>query len=54
MDEHDWKDAFIRQMQLLGAGKVAVEEANFQWATAPNVESIDPEQWANKVASAYL
>lgn len=54
MNEEDWKAAFIRRMQMLGAEKVAVEEADFQWATAPNVEQIDPEQWADKVAPAYL
>lgn len=55
MDEQEWKAAFIAAMQAHGraAARVAEEEADHQWMTAPNVESIDPEAWANKIAPAY-
>lgn len=55
MEEVEWKIAFIGAMQANGraAAKVAQEEADYQWMTAPNVESLDPVEWANKVARAY-
>lgn len=55
MDEQEWKSAFIQAMQTHGrnAEKVAEEEADYQWMTAPNVESIDPVVWANRIAPAY-
>ena len=53
MEEAEWKSAFGFAMRQLGVGNKAEEEAEFQWATAPNVEQIDPEAWARKVARAY-
>lgn len=55
MTEGEWKEAFISAMEAHGgtASNMAEEEADHQWRNAPNVEEIDPVEWANKIAPAY-
>ncbi len=53
MEEQEWKASFKAEMLACSVGDKADEEAEYQWLTAPNVEQIDPQAWARKVAPAY-
>ncbi|MDX7645908.1 hypothetical protein [Aeromonas caviae] len=55
MQEEEWKAIFVRKMHSFGrqCAEVAAEESEYQWQHC-DTDTTDPEEQAEKVASAYM